>query len=131
MTEHSSTECSYHETYHIYPNLNSVPLNAIPLNDQQQFRLNKINKIKDYFIAAIKERVLMSKRLSKYNAFFDYFDKSLIVLSVTTSSTSIASFSAVIRAPVGIVIASFSGILSNLGLKTPLNRIPLLGDILF
>ena len=63
--------------------------------------------------------------------FFDYFDKSLIVLSVTTSSTSIASFSAVIRAPVGIVIASFSGILSNLGLKTPLNRIPLLGDILF
>ena len=42
--------------------------------DNQQFRLNKINQIKDYFIAEIKERELMSKRLSKYIASFDYFD---------------------------------------------------------
>ena len=42
--------------------------------DNQQFRLNKINEIKDYFIAEIKERELMSKRLSKYIASFDYFD---------------------------------------------------------
>ena len=27
------------------------------LNDQQQFRLNKINEIKDYFVAEIKERI--------------------------------------------------------------------------
>ena len=53
--------CNSHETNIIYPNLN-----AILLNDQQQFRLNKINKIKDYFIAEIKKRELMSKRLSKY-----------------------------------------------------------------
>ena len=65
----------------MYPNLS-----ATPLNDQQQFRLNKINEIKDYFIAKIKERELMSKRLSKYVASFDYFDKSLIVLSVATGS---------------------------------------------
>ena len=26
------------------------------LNDQQQFRLNKINEIKDYFIAEIKKK---------------------------------------------------------------------------
>ena len=50
----------------------------------------------------------MSKRLSKYNVSFDDFDKSLIVLSVTTSSVSIASFATVIEAPVGIVSASFS-----------------------
>ena len=50
----------------------------------------------------------MSKRLSKYIASFDYFDKSLIVLSVTTGSISIASFATVIGAPVGIVSASFS-----------------------
>ena len=56
------------------------------LYDQQQLRLNKINEIKDYFVAVIKERELMSKRLSKYIASFDYFDKSLIVLSVTTGS---------------------------------------------
>ena len=81
----------------MYPNLN-----AITLNDQQQFRLNKINEIKDYFVAEIKEKELMSKRLSKYIASFDYFDKSLIVLSVTTGSISIASFATVIGAPVGI-----------------------------
>ena len=50
----------------------------------------------------------MSKRLSKYIASFDYFDKSLIVLSVTTGSISIASFAAIIGAPVGITSASFS-----------------------
>ena len=90
-------ECNSHETPNIYPNLN-----------EQQFRLNKINEIKDYFVAEIKERELMSKRLSKYIASFDYFDKSLIVLSVTTSSISIASFASVIGAPVGMASASFS-----------------------
>ena len=39
---------------------------------------------------------------------FDYFDKSLTVLSVTTGSISITSFATVIRAPVGIASASFS-----------------------
>ena len=83
-----------HETPNMYPNLN------VPLNDQQHFRLNKINEIKDYFVAEIKERELMSKRLSKYIASFDYFDKSLIVLSVTTGSISIPSFATVIGQPV-------------------------------
>ena len=52
----------------MYPNLNTIPL-----NNQQQFRLNKINEIKYYFVAEIKERELMSKRLGKYFASFDYF----------------------------------------------------------
>ena len=73
------------------------------LNDQQQFRLNKINEVKDYFVAEIKERELMSKRLSKYIASFEYFDKSLIVLSITTGSISVAPL-----APVGLVSASFN-----------------------
>ena len=72
-------ECKSNEADNIYPNLN-----------EQQFRLNKNNEIKDYFVAEIKERELMSKRLSKYIASFDYFDKSLIVLSVTTGCISIA-----------------------------------------
>ena len=89
------------ETPNTYPNLN-----VILLNDQQQFRLNKFNEIKDYFVVDIKEREIMSKRLSKYIAFFGYFGKSLIVLAVTTSSISIASFATVIGAPVGIASAS-------------------------
>ena len=92
----------FHETSNVYPNLNAL---NIPLND---FRLNKINEIKHYFVAEIKERKLMSKRLSKYIASFDYFDKSLIVLSVTTGSISIASFATVVGTPVGITSVSFS-----------------------
>ena len=86
----------------MHPNLSAN------ISNDQQFRLNKINEIKDYFIAEIKERELMSKRLSKYIASFDYFDKSLIVLSVTTGSISIASFATVIGAPVGMMSASCS-----------------------
>ena len=77
------TECNFHETHNICSNFNAVLLNAILLNDQQQFRLNKNNEIKDYLVAEIKERALMSKRLSKYIASFDNFGKSLIVLSLT------------------------------------------------
>ena len=64
--------------------------------------------MKDCFVAEIKERELMSKRFSIYIASFDYFDKSLIVLSITTGSISIALFETVIGAPVGIVSACFS-----------------------
>ena len=70
----------------------------------------------------------MSKRLGKYISSFDYFHKSLIVLSVTTSSISIASFATVIGAPVGLVSASFSlafsistGIIKKL-IKTTRNK---------
>ena len=34
--------------------------------DNQQFKLDNISKVKDYFISDIKERELMSKNLSKY-----------------------------------------------------------------
>ena len=79
-----------------------------PNLDNQQFRLNKINEIKDYFIAKIKERELMRKRLSKYIASFDYFDKSLIVLSAASGSISTVSFATVIGTPAGIASPSFS-----------------------
>ena len=42
----------------------------------------------------------MSKKLSKYISFFDYFDKSLIVLSVTSGGVT--------GIPVGITGASLS-----------------------
>ena len=74
-------------------------MNVAPLNDQPRFILNKINEIKDYFVAETEKRELMSKRLSKYIVFLYCFDKLLIVLSVaTTGSISIASFATVIRA---------------------------------
>ena len=101
----------FNKTPNIYPNLNAIPLNA-NISNEQQFRLNKINEIKDYFIAEIRERELMSKNLSKYIASFEYFDKSLIFLSVTTHSISIASFATVIGSPVGITSAICSLVFS-------------------
>ena len=94
------------EAPNVFPNLSANSLN-IPLNDQQHFRLKKINGIWDYFVAAIEERELLSKKLSTYIASFDYFDKSLIFLSLTTGSISIALFATVIGAPVGITSTSF------------------------
>ena len=64
--------------------------------------------MKNYFIAEIRERDLMSKRFSKYIASFDYFDKSLIALSATSASISIALFAIVIGASVRVTSASFS-----------------------
>ena len=52
------------ETNNIYPNLSPT------LSDNQQFKLNKINEIRDCFVAEIKEKELITKRLSKYIAFF-------------------------------------------------------------
>ena len=93
----------------MYPNLSTTPSNlSANISNEQELRLNKINETKDYIIAEIKERELMSKRLSKYIASFDYFDKSLIVLSVTTGSIYIASYATVIGALVGMASASFS-----------------------
>ena len=97
----------FNKTPNIYPNLNAIPLNA-NISNEQQFRLNKINEIKDYFLAEIRERELISKNISKYIASLDYFDKSLNVLSVLSGNISIASFAIVIGAPVGIIGASCS-----------------------
>ena len=88
---------------------NSIECNSVEANlNNQQCRRNKINEIKDYFIAEIKERELMSKRRSQYIASFDYFDQFFIFLSATSGSISIASFATVIGTSVGIATASLS-----------------------
>ena len=95
----------FHKTPNIYPKLNAIPLNA-NISNEQQFRLNKINEIKDEFLAEIRERELISKNISKYSASLDYFDKSLNVWAILSGSISIASFATVIGTPAGIVGAS-------------------------
>ena len=89
MAEHN-----FHETPNVYPNLNAN------LSNDQQFRLNKINEIKDYFFAEIEERELMSKKLILLVL--------TIVLSVGNGSISIASFATATGAPVGMMSASFN-----------------------
>ena len=92
----------FNKTQNICPNLTSN------ISNEQQFRLNKINEIKDYFLGGIRERELFSKNLSKYIASLDYFDKSLNVISILPSSISIASFATVIGVLAGIIGASCS-----------------------
>ena len=72
MVECNSIEHDFHKTPNMYPNLSAN------ISNEQQFRLNKINEIKDYFLAEIRERELISKNLSKYIASFEYFNKLLI-----------------------------------------------------
>ena len=86
----------------------SSECNSVEISNNQHFRLSKISEIKDHFIVEIKEKELMSKRLSKYISSFDYFDKSLIVLLATSGSISIASIATVIGTPVGIASVSLS-----------------------
>ena len=50
----------FNKTPNIYPNLSALNTN---ISNEQQFRLNKINEIKDYFLAEIRERELISKIL--------------------------------------------------------------------
>ena len=62
------------------------------LSDQTKFRLNEMNKLKDYFNSEIQDRKTISKRISKNITEFDYIDKTLIVLSATSGEVSIIIF---------------------------------------
>ena len=82
------------------------------LSDQTKFRLYEIKKIENYFINEINETKSCSKKLNKYVTIFDYIDKILIILSVTTGGVSVISFTSVIEAPVGIASTCFTLIFS-------------------
>ena len=66
-------------------------LNVTELTDVNKYRLDEINKIRDYFNNEIKERKDIIKKLNKYLVSFDYLDKIFITLSASFGSLSIAS----------------------------------------
>ena len=57
MVECNSIEHDFHKTPNMYPNLSAN------ISNEQQFRLNKTNEIKYYFLAEIRERKLISNIL--------------------------------------------------------------------
>ena len=73
-----------------------------------KYRLNEINKIRDYFDNEIKERKDIIKNLNKYLVSFDYLDKIFITLSASFGTLSIASQATVKGIPVGITGASLT-----------------------
>ena len=73
-----------------------------------KFRLDEINKIKDYLSSEIKERKDIIKKISKYIFAFDYADKLFITLSESFGTLSIASHATIVGIPVGIAGASLT-----------------------
>ena len=64
-------------------------INKTNLSEQTKFRLDEISKIENYFIEEINQRKSYSQKLNKYITAFDYIDKILAVLSVTSGGVSI------------------------------------------
>ena len=73
-----------------------------------KYRIDEINKIRDYFNNEIKERKDIIKKLNKYLASFDYLDKIFITLSASFGTLSIASYTSVVGIPAGITGASLT-----------------------
>ena len=79
------------------------------MTDQTKFRLNEINKIKDYFNSEINQKKSCSKKLSNYIPAFDYIDKVLNGFFFATSRVvCIISSVSVVGVPVRIADASFT-----------------------
>ena len=78
------------------------------LSDLTKFRLDEINKIKDYLNAEIKETKDIVTKISKYIVAFDYADKLFITLSASFGTLSIVSHATVVGIPVGIAGASLT-----------------------
>ena len=78
------------------------------LKDLTKFRLDEINKIKDYLNAEIKDKKDIIKKISKYIVAFDYADKLFVTLSASFGTLSIASYSTVVGIPAGIAGASLT-----------------------
>ena len=76
-------------------------MNDLNLTEVHKYRLNEINKIKEYFNKEINERKDIINKLNKYIVDFDYLDKIFITLSAF-DTLRIASHATVIGIPAGI-----------------------------
>ena len=80
----------------------------LELNDLTKFRLDEINKIKDYLNAEIKKRKDVVKKICRYIVAFDYADKLFITLPASFGALSIVSLATVVGIPVEIAGASLT-----------------------
>ena len=87
--------------------LNDLTAKPSP-KDVTKFRLDEINKIKDYLNSEIKERKGIAKKISKYIVAFDYADKLFVTLSASFGTLSIVSYATIVRIPVGTAGASLT-----------------------
>ena len=88
--------------------------NIIEVTNVSKYRLDEINKIRDYFNNEIKERKDITKKLNKYLVSFDCLDKIFIALSALFGTLSIASYVSVVGTPAGIA-GSFLNLIFTIG----------------
>ena len=93
-------------------------------NTANKYRLDEVNKIRDYFDNEIKERKDIIKKLNKYLVSFGYLDKIFITLSASFGTLNIASQATVIGIPAGITGASLTLIFTiGTGIKKSMLRV--------
>ena len=83
-------------------------LETISLNEQTNYRLMEIGKIKDYFDQEIKFQQLLTSKLSKYLTGFDYADKILTIFLTVFSGTNYFAHVKEEKQLLGLITSIFS-----------------------
>ena len=90
--------------------LSNLPnnLETITLNEQTNYRLMEIGKIKDYFSQETKYQQSLKSKLSKYLTCFDYVDKILTAVLTVFSGTNIFAHVRGKKQLLGLIPSRFS-----------------------
>ena len=92
--------------------------------DQSNYRLNEISKIKDYFNEEIQYQQSLTNKLSKYLTILDYFNKILTVVLTVFSSTNIFVHVKSKKILLGLITSIFSLLFSlSFGITIKLQQI--------
>ena len=71
-------------------------------NMNQEFRLKKIDEIRNYLIEEINRNELMSKKHENVCRVLNYIDHLLIAICTITGCVSISAFASLVGIPIGI-----------------------------
>ena len=85
-------------------------------NRNQEFRLSKIDEIRNYLIEEINRNELMSEKHKNVCTIFNHNEKLLIVISTITGCVSIFAFASLVDIRIGI---SNSAIRLKIYVKAP------------
>ena len=103
------------EMKEIYPKLPTAP----PIEDQEQgYRLQKINEIQTFLEKELETREALSKKCFRAAKIVDNVDTVLITITIGAGAGGIRLLSTIVAAPAVIAIegvALFTGLLSIIG----------------
>ena len=95
-----------------YLRMNNLNVTQLTDSTANKYKLDEINKIRDYFNNEAKGRKDIIKKLNKYIVSFYYLDKIFIALSASFGTLSIASYASVVGTPACIAGSSLTLILT-------------------